>query len=103
MAETQKLNPEQELEQLRAENARLKASYEEQEQLIQEQNEQLELAEAQKGKALPVIIIDKKKHQVMAAKFQFGGKEYTAEELKEDKDLAKKLKESKSGLLQEIQ
>ncbi|QNF34353.1 hypothetical protein HUW51_17085 [Adhaeribacter swui] len=96
------LTPEQELEILRKRNAELEAQQAEKDQIIAEQLEQLDLAEAQKGNTLPVVAHDKKKYQLLAAKFQFAGQEYKAEDLKSDKDLVKKLIEAGAGILQEI-
>ncbi|MDX5511364.1 MAG: hypothetical protein LPK01_04015 [Hymenobacteraceae bacterium] len=104
MAENKELTPEQELEQLRKEKAAWDKERAEQEKLIQEQNERLDLAEAQKGKSLPVISHKKQKYQVLAAKFKIGNEEYKAEELQkaDNSKLIDTLIEKKSGLLQLI-
>ncbi|PSR53905.1 hypothetical protein AHMF7605_10440 [Adhaeribacter arboris] len=93
--QNQPLSAEEELKLLREQLAA-------KDSIIAEQLEQLDLAEAQKGNPLPVVSHDKKKYQVLAAQFQFEGKEYQAEDLKSDKDLVKSLIHGGSGLIQEI-
>ncbi|MDX5436851.1 MAG: hypothetical protein LPK03_06625 [Pontibacter sp.] len=103
MADKAALTPEQEeIAALKAKLAKAEAENEEQAKLLDEQNEQLALAEAQKGKALPVVVDSKKnKYQVLAAKFQHPetGKEVKAEELAKDKKLVDLLVSVKSGLI----
>ncbi|WP_187261307.1 hypothetical protein [Pontibacter beigongshangensis] len=101
MAEKQ-LTAEEQIAQLKAELAKSNSEKEEQAALIDEQNERLALAEAQKGRALPVVQDSKKKkYQVLAAKFQHPvtGEDVKADELAKDKNLIDLLIEKKSGLL----
>ena len=100
---TNGLTPEQlEIQELRRQLKASQAENAEKDDLIAEQVEQLDLAEAQKGKTLPVVNLEKKKYQLLASKFQVGGHEYQAEDLIENKSLLKKLLEAKSGLLIEV-
>ncbi len=102
MAENKELTAEEQIEALKAELAREREEKEEQAALIDEQNERLALAEAQKGNKLPVVQDSKKKkYQVLAAKFQHPetGADVLAAELSADKKLVDLLVEKKSGLL----
>lgn len=104
MADNKELSPaEQEIAALKAQLAEANAEKEEQAKLLEEQEERLALAEAQKGKALPVVQDSKKKkYQVLAAKFQHpvdASKVVEAAELTTDKKLVDLLVELGSGLL----
>lgn len=101
MAEKQ-LTPEEQIKALQDQLAKERAEKEEQAALIDEQNERLALAEAQKGRKLPVVQDSKKKkYQVLAAKFQHPetGKTVEAAELAKDAKLVDLLVEKKSGLI----
>jgi hypothetical protein len=101
MAEKE-LTAEEQIAALKAELAKSNAEKEEQAALLDEQNEKLALAEAQKGKSLPVVVDSKKKkYQVMAAKFQHpvSGEEVKAADLAKDRELIDLLVKVGSGLL----
>jgi len=101
MAEKE-LTLEEQIAALKSQLAESNAEKEEQAALLDEQNEKLALAEAQKGKPLPVVQDSKKKkYQVLAAKFQHPetGVDVKAEELAKDKELIDQLVKVGSGLL----
>lgn len=102
MADKKELTPEEQIKELQDKLAQSEAEKAEQAVLLDEQNERLALADAQKGKSLPVVVDSKKKkYQVLAAKFQHPetGQEVKAEELAKDKELIDLLVKVGSGLL----
>ncbi|OUJ68658.1 hypothetical protein [Hymenobacter crusticola] len=96
------LTLEQQLEQLKQQLAAKEQESADKDAIIEGQTEQLKAAEAQGAGALPVIIHEKKRYQVLARKFIIRNIEVDAEKLKTDKDLVKELVENGSGLLKAL-
>ncbi|WP_276496711.1 hypothetical protein [Pontibacter litorisediminis] len=108
MAENTELTPEQKrIAELEAQLKKEQEEKKELEELNTQQAEALSLADAQKGKALPVVQDSKKKkYQVLAAKFQHpqdADKEVKATDLLKDPKLVDLLVEKKSGLVKLVE
>ncbi|QIX60883.1 hypothetical protein HER32_06705 [Hymenobacter sp. BT18] len=94
--QTATLTPEARIAQLEAELAANK-------QIIEEQAEQLQAAEASAETKRPVVTHNRKQYSVLANQFTFDGKLVKAEELAGKPEVVKALIEAESGLLVLVQ
>lgn len=90
---TPTLTPEQELEALRKQ-------VQEQNEIIEGQNEQLKVAEAQAESGRVVVTHEKKQYRVLVQELDLDGTILKAEDLKTNAEAVAKLLKRKSGLLE---